>query len=363
MNRDLVIAAIIWLILSVAGEVAAATIDFYPVVRSDKGEDIEHAFRVLIYLAVPVFMFVVTVLVYSVLRFRTSGPPDDDGPPIRGRGAIPSAWLAITSGLTLIMIVYPGVVGINEIFFQDEDPDLVVEVQGVQWAWIFDYPDGDVSTINDLVLPVDRNVKFEITSTDVLHSFWVPSFLMKIDAVPGKTTEIILRPTEVGTFQSDELLRVQCAELCGLSHSKMMAPITILEQDEFDAWLAEKAVAPTPSDGTPGPSGGELISMGDNYFEYEGEEDPDISIAAGQGITFDISNTGGAIHNMHVDGTNDTYVEAACTVGGDNNGCSDPNIVNPGTEATITIKIDEPGVYNFRCDFHPAEMIGRLIVE
>jgi len=361
MNRDLLIAGIIWIILTIAGEVVAATVDFYPVVRSDKGEDIEHPFRVLIYLAVPVFMFVVTVLCYSIIRFRTKGDPEEDGPPIRGQGAVPSAWLAITSGLTLLMIIYPGIIGIDELFFKDEEPDLVVEVRSVQWAWIFNYADEDVSTINDLVLPVDRNVKFEITSTDVLHSFWIPSFLMKIDAVPGKTTEFIVRPTKIGSFKDDELLRVQCAELCGLSHSKMAAPLTILEPDEFDAWLAEKAVEPTPSGETPAP--GAAITMGDNYFEYEGTRDPDITLAAGEEVTFALSNTGTAIHNMHVDGTNNAYEEAACTVGGNNNGCSDPNIVNPGSDASITVKLDQPGTYNFRCDFHPSEMIGRLVVE
>ncbi len=240
MKRDLFAVAALWLILTAIGELLAVFVDIYPVARSDKGEDIEHAFRVLVYFAVPVFTMVVAVLVYSMLRHRTKELPDTDGPAFHGRGPVPLAWLAITAGLTLAIMIYPGLVGIPEIFDDEPDPDLVVEVVGIQWAWLVTYPQHDISGARELVLPVDRTVRFEITSQDVLHSFWVPSFLMKIDAVPGRTTTISLTPTKTGTFQTDPNLRVQCAELCGMAHARMRMPVRVVSDGEFEAWVREQ---------------------------------------------------------------------------------------------------------------------------
>lgn len=141
----------------------------------------------------------------------------------------------------------------------------------------------------------------------------------------------------------------------------------VVEEDD-----AEGGHEPPPAngdgngDGNGAPTNGDgemLINMGDNFFEYEGQQDPTISVAAGEEVTFDLVNIGGAIHNMHVNGTDDTYGESPCEIGGDNNGCSDPNTITGGQEGTITIQIDEPGSYNFRCDFHPVEMTGILEVQ
>lgn len=117
---------------------------------------------------------------------------------------------------------------------------------------------------------------------------------------------------------------------------------------------------PTPTGSAPA---GDMIVLGDNYFEFNGTQNPEIDLSAGQEMTFTLDNTGAAIHNMHVDGTNDTYEESVCTVGGPATACSDPNTVPGGTQATITINISEPGTYNFRCDFHPTEMFGTIVVQ
>ncbi|OGO50502.1 MAG: cytochrome c oxidase subunit II [Chloroflexi bacterium RBG_16_68_14] len=243
MKRDLVAAGALWLILTAIGELLAVFVDFYPLAKADKGEDIEHAFRVLVYFAVPVFTMVVAVLVYSFLRQHTTEFPTDDGPPLQGRGSIPLAWFVITSALTLAIAIYPGLVSIPNIFGDEPNPDLVVEVEGMQWTWFVSYPQHDVARVSELVLPVDRTVRFNITSRDVLHSFWIPGFLMKIDAVPGRTTTISLKPTKTGSYQTDPNLRVQCAELCGLFHSKMRIPVSVVSDEEFAAWLEEQAGA------------------------------------------------------------------------------------------------------------------------
>ncbi len=240
MKRDLVIVAVLWLVLTALGT-AAARLDFFPVVRADKGEEIQHAFRVLVYL--------VAVLAYSVLRFRHGGPPVTDGPPIMGRGALPVAWFGVTAALAVLVMVYPGITGIAKVF-RNPPPDLVVQVQGTRWKWIVSYPQYRVTTLTELVLPVDVTVRFEVTSSDVIHSFWIPAFLTKIDAVPGMTTVLTLRPTKTGTYETDQALRLQCAELCGRDHALMSMPVRVVSRQEFEAWVraqtGQAGAAPVP---------------------------------------------------------------------------------------------------------------------
>jgi len=352
MGRDLAVVGVLWAILTIIGELLAVFVDFYPLARSDKGEDIEHAFRILIYMAVPVFTFVVSVLVYSLLRSSTSEFPGEDGPPIRGRGAAPVAWLAVTSGLALMTIIYPGIVGINDLFFEDEETDLVVEVEAVQWAWLFDYPEQGVSTVNELVLPLDQNVTFEITSSDVLHSFWIPSFLMKIDAVPGKTTEITLRPTSVGSFTTDPLMRVQCTELCGLAHAKMVARVTVMEPGEFDLWVAEKAGTSTVEP-TPAANAQQIEIVGkDLLFDLD-----EINVESGSQVvvTFD-NQENGVPHNWAF------YESRDDAEGGEESIAGSPIEFGPVVQQIIFDPPD-PGTYFFRCDIHPTAMIGELTVQ
>lgn len=343
---------VLWAILAIIGELLAVFVDFYPLARSDKGEHIEDAFRVLIYMSVPVFTFVVAVLVYSVLRGGTSEFPAEDGPPLRGRGAAPVAWLAITGGLALVTIIYPGILGINDLFFEDDQTDLVVEVEAVQWAWIFDYPDQGVSTINELVLPLDRNVTFEITSTDVLHSFWVPSFLMKIDAIPGKTTEITLRPNSVGSFENDPLMRAQCAELCGLAHSKMTAFVTVMEAGEFDLWVAEKAAEPA-AEPTPA-AGAQQIAIVAKDLLFDRDE---ITVEPGSQIVVSFDNQdNGVPHNWALYESREAAEGGAQPLAGS-------AIESGPTVQKIVFDPPEPGTYFFRCDIHPTTMFGDFTVQ
>ncbi len=356
MKRDAIAVGLLWLALTALGELFAVFVDFYPVARSDKGEDIEHAFRVLVYFAVPVLALVVAVLVYTVLRQRTVGPPTEDGPPLQGRGALPWTWLAATAGLTLTIMIYPGLVGLPDILSHEEKPgDLVVDVVGIQWAWLLEYPQYDVETSRELVLPVNRTVHFNITSRDVLHSFWIPGFLMKIDAVPGRTTMMSLTPTETGDFQADPNLRVQCAELCGLAHARMRIPVRVVRQSEFEAWIREQAEEATPAaaeEPTAAPGAQELTIVGrDIAFDTD-----EITVKAGRQvvITFDNQDEGTS-HNWALYDSE----EAARSR-------SDPIAASPIEPGLIVQQIafdpPQPGTYSFVCDVHP-NMNGDLIVE
>ena len=244
-NRDLWIAGGLWLVLSVIG-VLIATIDFYPEARSDKGEEIERAFRILFMLAMPVFMLVVTAVALALFRYRSRGEPTEDGPPLQGEGAIPKAWFAITSGLCVLVMIFPGLTSLKEITRNDDNPDLVVQVDAVQWAFIMKYPEYGITSLKELVLPVDKTVQFQIKSLDVVHSVYIPAFLMKIDAVPNLTTLMTLKPIKIGSYEEDQTMRVQCAELCGLDHSLMRFTLKVVTREEFDKWISEQKVT-TPS--------------------------------------------------------------------------------------------------------------------
>lgn len=139
----------------------------------------------------------------------------------------------------------------SEILTLDNDQSQTVNVVGFRWSWAFNYLDEDVYSIGmpadsqmvsedpaiadlqlpTLVLPVDEKVRFELTSPDVIHSFWVPSFLFKMDVIPGKTNAFELTPDKIGTFAG------KCAELCGTYHSQMLFNVKVVERAEFDAYI------------------------------------------------------------------------------------------------------------------------------
>ena len=118
--------------------------------------------------------------------------------------------------------------------------------------------------------------------------------------------------------------------------------------------------------GEPGPGDGDgepTIVLDDFMFVFDGEENPDIPLPAGQEMTFTLDNLGATVHNVHVNGTDDTYDEQVCVTGGDATACSDPSQIRGGEMGELVVQIDEPGTYNFRCDFHPTQMTGTFVVE
>jgi plastocyanin len=230
----------------------------------------------------------------------------------------------------------------------------VVNVQGVQWAWLFNYPQQNVDTVGELVLPVDRNIKFEVTSLDVIHSFWIPAFLMKIDAVPGRTTHFELKPTRITSYKDDELTRVQCAELCGLDHSRMTASLTVVSQDEFDAWIKEQQSKPTPAPtATPGAGAQEVTIVGKNIkFDLD-----QLTVESGRqvDVTFD-NQDAGTPHNWAL------YTDRAAATSGEAPIAASEIASGPVVQH-IVFDAPAPGTYFYRCDVHPTQMTGELVVQ
>ncbi|MBI4499048.1 MAG: cytochrome c oxidase subunit II [Chloroflexi bacterium] len=241
MKRDMLIAGALWGLLTLVGEVWALTTEFNPPGYAAEARLVDDAFQTMMVLGVPVFALVIAFLGYAVVRFRDRGDPPEDGPPLREHRPLIVGWLGVTTGLTVLVIINPGIVGMLEL--RHEHPaDLVVQVEGFRWAWRVHYPEYNLTT-TELVLPVDQRVQFDVTATDVLHSFWIPAFRVKIDAVPGLVTRTYATPTITGSFAGDDQLRVQCAELCGLAHNLMRTPVRVVAQTEFDAWVAQQRAA------------------------------------------------------------------------------------------------------------------------
>jgi len=133
----------------------------------------------------------------------------------------------------------------SEILTLDNDQQQTVNVVGFRWSWAFNYTDEDVYDVGvpygegspgeppTLYLPVDEKIRFELNSPDVIHSFWVPSFLFKMDVIPGKTNVFELTPDKLGTYAG------KCAELCGVDHARMLFQVKVVERNEFDAKMQD----------------------------------------------------------------------------------------------------------------------------
>ncbi|ONI69830.1 cytochrome c oxidase subunit II [Kribbella sp. ALI-6-A] len=148
-----------------------------------------------------------------------------------------------------------------------------INVVGQQWQWTFNYKDtvdgqqgvwetGTLDQPAELVLPVNESVEFELTSPDVIHSFWVPSFYFKLDVIPGRTNRFELTPTKTGTFAG------KCAELCGLYHSRMVFTVRVVSADEYQAHLRELAAKGQTGAATGGQDATTIPGTG----EQEGEK-------------------------------------------------------------------------------------------
>jgi cytochrome c oxidase subunit 2 len=160
--------------------------------------------------------------------------PDDDsdGPPIHGHTGVEIVWTAVPAILvTAISIVSSIALVKND--DAGKNP-MNVNVTARQFAWTFSYPDQGDLTSAQLRLPLDRTVKLHLRALDVIHSFWVPEFGQKQDAVPGQDTSLVITPNKVGTYP------VICTELCGLGHALMRSSAIVMKPAAFQAWLHEQ---------------------------------------------------------------------------------------------------------------------------
>jgi cytochrome c oxidase subunit 2 len=184
------------------------------------------------------------VIVYSLWKFRAAPDDDSDGPPIHGHTGLEITWTAIPTALVVAIAVVSAIV-LAKNGNAGRNP-LRVDVTAQQFAWSFGYPGHQNLTSGDLRLPIDRKVELRLKSLDVVHSFWVPEFGQKQDAVPGITTKLVITPDRIGTYP------VLCTELCGLGHAVMRTSAIVMKQSAFDAWVNKQGKAVSGTGGQAG---------------------------------------------------------------------------------------------------------------
>jgi cytochrome c oxidase subunit II len=216
--------------VAVGGALAlvAVLIPWLPSADSSEAHKVDDVYWFVTIICMAIFALVAGVSVYAVWKFRAAPDDEEDGSPIHGHTGLEVVWTAVPAALVTAISIYSGVVLVQVERIPAEHR--VIEVTAQQFAWSFTYPESKV-TSGKLALPINQPVELKLTAKDVIHSFWVPEWRMKKDAVPGIETDVIVTPTKLGTFT------VICTELCGLGHAAMRAQALVLTQAGFERWL------------------------------------------------------------------------------------------------------------------------------
>lgn len=268
MTRHWVSFGVLWVILTAVTELLLFMP--FPTVGSEFAQESDDIVRYLLAIGAPVFAMAISVIIYSMFQFRAKDMTET-GASFRGTGLFPKAWLVVTGGLAAAVMIHPGLTGLahlqdnagdsgwGDAVTSGEEDVVIVNVTGFRWQWSFEYPDLGIELIGNaepLVVPIHHKVRFNVNSTDVVHSFWVPAWRMKIDAIPGRTTFMTVEPDKLGWSNWDrfpqwsdeaqpsgdetDAIRIQCAELCGADHGLMRFDLRVVSEEEWDAWVAER---------------------------------------------------------------------------------------------------------------------------
>jgi cytochrome c oxidase subunit II len=228
-------------VFGAAAGAVALLITWLPRSASEQADRIDFVFWFVTVICIAIFALVAAVIVYAVFNFRAGPDDDSDGPPVHGHTGLEIVWTAVPAVLvTAISIVSAVVLAKNEHVPRaaagSPNPlkPLVVDVTAQQFAWLFKYPGYENATSSTLRLPVHTTVQLRLRALDVLHSFWVPEFGQKQDAVPGLPTKLVITPNRLGTFP------VICTELCGLGHALMRSQAEVMTAAKFKQWASSQ---------------------------------------------------------------------------------------------------------------------------
>lgn len=215
-----------------------------PIVGTDAAQAWEHLHLFLLLVCAFFFVIVIGPMIFFAFRFRKR--PGRKPRYITHNFALEVTWTLIPT-LTLMVIFTWGWIVYQKMVYAVPDNFVEVRVVAKSWSWTFQYDDGRTTT-NELYVPVNRPIKLVMTSdvNDVLHSFFVPNFRIKKDAVPGMYTTVWFTPRVIGQHQ------IFCAEYCGAGHSEMLAKLIVLEQKDYQLWRWGKEINIPPAVGVGG---------------------------------------------------------------------------------------------------------------
>lgn len=189
------------------------------------GREVDTAFFFILGVCVFMLVLVTGVMVFFVIRYRRKNHPV--AVQIPGNVILEIIWTVVPTLLVLAMFYY-GWIGYRKLQVVPADA-LKVKVTARMWSWAFEYGNGKQGDLLDL--PLGGPVRLDLSSEDVLHSFYLPAFRIKKDVVPGMQTTLWFTPDEPGTYD------LFCAEYCGVGHSAMLSKVVVLPEQEFEAWL------------------------------------------------------------------------------------------------------------------------------
>ncbi|MDQ3721000.1 MAG: cytochrome c oxidase subunit II [Actinomycetota bacterium] len=230
---------------------------------SPNADKIDTLYKITFFISIPILLLVEGTLIYSLVKYkaRRGGQAEQ----IRGNTSLELGW---TIGAAVILVILTGVTfaflkgitdpeesgpeitgGVQVAAIGQPDPPggkgMRVTVNGQQYLWRYDYPGKEsLFSYHEMVVPTDTTVTLDITSSDVVHSWWIPKLGGKVDAVPGHTAETWFKISKPGLYDG------QCAELCGAGHADMRAVVRAIPPDEFERWVkAQRAEIKAAQDG------------------------------------------------------------------------------------------------------------------
>lgn len=200
---------------------------YLPPEASTNASDVDELIKFILSTSIYLFLFVTVISLYFLWRFRrkdkvsfTSG--------ISSNVKLEVLWTIIPTILVLI-VFYWGFTSFLKMYVPPEK-SIEIKVTGKKWLWAIDYPNG-VTTVNEFVIPVDKPIKVLISSEDVIHSFYIPAFRIKQDAVPNRYTVVTFQAKEIGVYD------LFCAEYCGKGHAEMIGKVRVLSDADYEKWL------------------------------------------------------------------------------------------------------------------------------
>ena len=243
-----------------------------PVAASEGATQVDDLFNFMMTIATGLFLLIEGVLVVMMIRFRRRRGDTTDGPPIEGNVPLEILWTAIPTVIVFVLAIYSFEIYNNmggldpmashdtgtQMAYQQEDlvalsPEkqlalglgkspnqtespLVVDVNGIQYAWLFTYPEQGI-TAGEMHIPINRPVQLNIHAGDVLHAFWLPEFRIKQDAVPGRDAQLTFAANRLGQYP------IICAELCGAYHGGMKTNLYVETEAEYEEWVKANTIA------------------------------------------------------------------------------------------------------------------------
>jgi cytochrome c oxidase subunit II len=317
---------------------------------SAKSSDVHRLFYIILWLALPVFVFVEGMLLYSIIRYRKRRGDESSPPQIPGNNRALAAFFAGPLAVIIALLVV-GEVAEAKVDRNDRHPTERVVVNGFQWAWSANYVNESFTVTGKTLkkpltmeLPVGKPTRIQLRSNDVIHEFYVPHVLYMKNAIPGHPNTITITPRKVGTYAG------RCAQFCGLWHSQMTFVVKVVPVAEFHAWVDQQKNA------GPGGAGGACQPMGSSLALAARQISWDKScLAAVARKPFQITiknEDNGIAHNFAI--WDSPAMKHQLYISSD--------LTGPATR-TFTVPPLPPGKYYFQCDIHGPAMAGSLIVK